>query len=110
MNARDIKTIEIDTRTWFDKVNGNTYFAQIITVNFGRKNETTIINPFQYGYSSFEEFALKHVAKVLKLRKPLDVYKWKDGKLTKNFALRSTVRRGCKKRELLHIADGYYIY
>ncbi|MBQ6728268.1 MAG: hypothetical protein IJQ87_04930 [Clostridia bacterium] len=107
MKTRDIKTIDINTRTWFDKINGNTYFAQVITINYGMKSERTIINPFQYGYSSFDSFALKHAAEVLNLRRPLEAYTWKDGKLKKNFILRSDVRRGCKKRELLHIADGY---
>lgn len=56
MKVSDIKTIDVQTKTWFDKVNGNTYFAQRITLNFGMDNEFEFINPFQYGYSSFDFF------------------------------------------------------
>ena len=35
MKTTDLKTIDIKTLVWFDKVNGNSYFAQTITLNFG---------------------------------------------------------------------------
>ena len=37
MKTIEIKTIDVCTKTWFDKVNGNTYFAQEITLNFGNE-------------------------------------------------------------------------
>lgn len=61
MKIQDLKTIDVKTLTWFDKVNGNTYFAQEITLNFGMQNEKTLINPFQYGYSSFDYKAIELV-------------------------------------------------
>ena len=34
-----VKTIDVQVKEWFDKVNGNSYFAGIITINFGMKND-----------------------------------------------------------------------
>ena len=63
MKLQEVKTIDIKTLTWFDRVNGNTYYAQEITVNFAMPNEVTYYNPFQYGYSSFVCFALQRLGK-----------------------------------------------
>ena len=57
------QTIDITTYKWFDKINGNTYFAQEITLNYGTDQEQRFKNPFQYGYSSFEHFALEFLRK-----------------------------------------------
>ncbi len=45
-----VKTIDIQAKEWFDKVNGNSYFSGVITVNFGMPDERTFKMPFQYGY------------------------------------------------------------
>jgi len=46
------KTIDIEAKEWFDRVNGNSYFSAIATVNFGTKNEKNIKVRFQYGYEN----------------------------------------------------------
>ena len=62
----NIKTIDINAKQWFDKVNGNSYFSVVITLNLGMKakysipkdmhtsitqlSETIINIPYQYGY------------------------------------------------------------
>ena len=46
-----IKTLDIQAKEWFDKVNGNSYFSAQATINFGMKDEKTVYIPFQYGYS-----------------------------------------------------------
>lgn len=56
MKATDLKTVDIQTLEWFDKVNGNSYFASLITLNFGMDNEVELKNQFQYGYGSAHEF------------------------------------------------------
>ena len=63
MTDLEIKTIDIKTLKWFDRINGNTYFAQEITLNYGLPNEETIFNPFQYGYSSYDYFAFEKLQK-----------------------------------------------
>ena len=102
MKARDIKTIDVITKTWFDKVNGNTYFAQRITINRGRKNEIVLTNPYQYGYSSYDWFAADFVMRELNLKTNLHKYPicgYRNCKILFN----NEVIRNCKKRELLHI-------
>lgn len=47
-----IKTIDINARTWFDKVNGNSYFSAIVVLNYGTPEAKEIKLPFQYGYGS----------------------------------------------------------
>lgn len=46
----NIKTIDINARTWFDKVNRNSYFSAIIVVNYGTAEAKELKLPFQYGY------------------------------------------------------------
>ena len=45
-----IKTIDVNALNWFDKINGNSYFAGTVTINYGMKLEKTYKMPFQYGY------------------------------------------------------------
>lgn len=104
MKTRDIKTIDVITKTWFDKVNGNTYFAQHITINSGKRNAIILLNNFQYGYSSFDYFAKKFVSEKLNLKSDLaDSYDLcsSRGKIKFN----NIIIRNCKKRELLNIQN-----
>lgn len=50
-----VKTIDIEAKQWFDKVNGNSYFSARATINFGTPEEKTFKVPFQYGYGSHFE-------------------------------------------------------
>jgi hypothetical protein len=45
-----IKTIDVNAKEWFDKVNGNSYFSGTITLNYGMKTQKELAMPFQYGY------------------------------------------------------------
>ena len=56
MKLENIKTIDVQTKEWFDKVNGNSYFASIITLNFGMPDEVELRNKFQYGYETQHEY------------------------------------------------------
>ena len=48
-----LRTIDIQAKEWFDKVNGNSYWSARVTLNFGLPSEKTIVLPFQYGYGDF---------------------------------------------------------
>ena len=52
-----MKDLNISVKKWFDKVNGNTYFAALITID----NKESILLPFQYGYGSQWEQEAKAV-------------------------------------------------
>jgi len=100
MKANNIKSIDVLTKCWFDKVNGNTYFAQKITINRGKKSEETIFNPFQYGYSSYNHFALQFVRDHYNLKTDITKYEFYS-----NISFNNEVIRGCKKRDLTHISE-----
>lgn len=96
-----IKTIDIDVLEWFDKVNGNSYFAGIVTLNYGIKSEKVITMPFQYGYG---EHYIDIAGKLLQERgyiKPEKYFVlWRYCK-DNNIILRTYKRENCKKSELL---------
>ena len=98
MNAKDIKTIDITTLTWFDRTYGNTYFAQSITINFAMPDQMQITNPFQYGYSSYEFEAIKRIKEVI------SDFSLREHELRDNgIVLRHTKHENCKQRELKNI-------
>src|SRR5574338_49339 len=96
-----VKTVDVIALEWFDKVNGNSYFAGTVTVNFGMKTEKTFNMPFQYGYGDhykYEAFKLLQQNKVIPEQKN-SVSAWvyyQDN----NIIARYTKHEGCKKAEL----------
>ncbi len=101
-----IKTIDVDAKEWFDKVNGNSYFAGIVHVNYGMKTEKRFIMPFQYGYGS----QYKQEAITLLKREGLTSIPDKDYVplwrycSEKNIILRTNLQEKCLKRELTNIS------
>ena len=98
-----VKTIDIQAKTWFDKVNGNSYFAGIVTVNFGMSDEKQFKMPFQYGYGDqyiYEAFTLLIDAGLI----PVD---WKNSPSyharENGVILRANNQKNCKQRELKNI-------
>ena len=98
-----IKTIDVNALEWFDRINGNSYFAGTVTVNYAMQSEKTYAIPFQYGYGdSYQHAALN----VLKENKALrDKYNRPLWKYCENngIILRTTKHENCKKSELLNI-------
>jgi hypothetical protein len=102
-----IKTIDINAKEWFDKVNGNSYFAGTITLNYGMKSGETFLMPFQYGYgSSFEQEAKATLTQFNKISgawsQPLSMY-CRENKIL----YRSSIIENCKKKELKEIETIY---
>lgn len=102
----NLKTIDINALEWFDKVNGNSYFAGTVTVNYGMPDEQTFNMPFQYGYGSqYEQEAFKVLAEAgltgyndwgKNNRQP-----WGTSTLReKGVIVRSHIQKNCKQREL----------
>ena len=100
MKTRDIKTIDITAKEWFDKVNGNSYFSARLTINYGMKNSHQIFMPFQYGYGSqYEWVSIEQMAKELNLKKIKELSDlWR---MKKQIILRSHIDRGCKKADVI---------
>tara|TARA_R110002167_G_C12140725_1_gene600162 strand:- start:100 stop:429 length:330 start_codon:yes stop_codon:yes gene_type:complete len=101
------KTIDLNAKTWFDKVNGNSYFSGTITLNYGTETEETFLMPFQYGYGSqHEQEAKKILTEFNKISTPygLSLYSYcKDN----NIILRHSLKKNCLKRELKQIETNY---
>lgn len=100
MKTKDIKTIEVVAKEWFDKTYGNSYFSANIYVN----DKLVKTLPFQYGYGDHYEYVAfkwikKHIlSKQLSKKLRADNFYWlKD--ITK-IAVFTVKHENCLKREL----------
>ncbi len=103
MKTRQIKTIDINAKEWFDKINGNSYFSAEIIINFGLKNSKLITLLFQYGYGDQYRFkAFEAIKKELNCFRAMDVYTsyWRAYEKY-NIIVRHNLKTNCLKRELL---------
>jgi hypothetical protein len=91
-----VKTIDINAKEWFDKVNGNSYFSGVVTVNYGLKDCKEFKLPFQYGYGDSyidNAFVLLAKEKIINLNRG-----YYSACIDKKIILRSNITRNCKKR------------
>jgi hypothetical protein len=95
-SAPTVQTIDIQAKEWFDKINGNSYFAGLITVNFGMPTEKRYTMPFQYGYGSQYEQEAREILINKGLIPTKDSYELRQS----GIIIRSSIQRNCKKREL----------
>jgi hypothetical protein len=58
---KEIRSVFVECREWFDKINGNTYFSARIWINGGQ----VAILPFQYGYG--DQFIYEAQRKLIEL-------------------------------------------
>ena len=102
MKKSKIKTLDVNCLEWFDKINGNSYFAATIIINYQMKTEKRFILPFQYGYGDqyrFKAFEkLQKEGYIPKEEKSFWMYCDKNKIIT-----RFTKHENCKKRELKNI-------
>jgi len=104
-----IQTIDINAYEWFDKVNGNSYFASVIVLNYGLKTEKTVKLPFQYGYGdSYKYEALKEL-EIAGLIHGVKKYSHGGSEDIYNFCqrnkivIRTSKQQNCKKSDLKNI-------
>lgn len=106
MKKINIKTIDINAKEWFDRINGNSYFAGTITVNYGLPSQININIPFQYGYGShYIDMAGKELTEqeLIKLEHYTNggnesLWRYCDNH---NIILRTSKQENCLKRELM---------
>lgn len=97
--AYQLQTIDINAKEWFDKVNGNSYFAGSITLNFGQPDAITLNMPFQYGYG---DYYLWKAVETLKNQKILPEYVSTFHQLQDaGTIIRYNIERRCKKGDLM---------
>lgn len=107
-----IKTIDIVALEWFDRVNGNSYFAGTVTVNKAMKTEKSVGMEFQYGYGDhYKDMAFKALedAKIIKDREKYPTTGGSEAPFRycdrKKIILRSTKHENCKRKELKYFAS-----
>jgi len=94
-----IKTLDINAKEWFDKINGNSYFSGDITINYGMKTEKTINMPFTYGYGNHY---IDEAEKILLNNGYIkDLYHCLSRHCKENgIILRTSKKENCKKKDL----------
>lgn len=102
-----IKTIDVNALEWFDKVNGNSYFAGTVIINYGLPDQKGFKMPFQYGYEDFYvdvagDLLQKNGFINLKTDSKYNIRLWQYCR-DNNIILRTTKHKDCKKRELMYI-------
>lgn len=93
---KQIKTIDVNAREWFDKTYGNSYFSAEVVINYGMSDAEKIVLPFQYGYGDHYQYA---AVKALKERGYTDAEQlWQLS--ARGVITRANIQRNCKKRDL----------
>ena len=98
-----IKTVDVNCREWFDRVNGNSYFSGVVTINYGTKSAVVINLPFQYGYGShYQDMAFKAIIDNINKKSLKNIYSMSYWRYynDNNIIYRHSMQTGCKKREL----------
>ena len=95
----DIKTIDVQAKQWFDKVNGNSYFSARVTVNFGMPGEFEIRIPYEYGYGDcYKQAALKALQDIGLLSGITALWQARD---KFGIIIRASKQEGCLKRDIV---------
>ena len=105
-----MKTLDINAKEWFDKVNGNIYFSAVVIVDYGTKKEKMLTLPLQYGYGDHYQYEAmtELVAKGLlpefikegdTMRETNSIAPWRYCQ-DNNIILRTSKQENCLKREL----------
>ena len=109
IDGQTVKTIDINCFEWFDKVNGNSYFACEVSINYGLKSAKIVKVPYQYGYGDqFKHAAFKQLEDdgIIK-----GVRKYENGSTEgfwqycerRHITLTTRKHENCKKSELKNI-------
>lgn len=102
-----MKTLDINVKTWTDKLYGNTYFAGTFVTNYGTKTEKTYLIPFQYGYGE------QCLEEVKNLCTEFNIISLPYYESLRNFCksndiiLRFNMQENCKKSDLKKIVTNY---
>lgn len=97
-----MKTIDIQAKEWFDRINGNSYFSMQITIDFGLKTEQTIYVPMQYGYGNQFEYEAKYeLIKNGLLKQDFENLAWWQIKEKTGIILRTSIATNCLKRDVV---------
>ena len=103
LESMKIKTIDVNAKEWFDRVNGNSYFAGTVTINYGMKSEKTLRMPFQYGYGDhYMDIANACLVESNYISPDYNMALWMYCR-ENNIILRNSKIENCKKREVENV-------
>lgn len=98
----NIKTIDVNAKEWFDRVNGNSYFSAAVTINYGMPDEFSFPVPFQYGYGdSYRHAAFKELQKQGIIPEQDDRTSYWQYYRDNNIIDRHSIKERCLKREVI---------
>ena len=103
-----IKTIDVNAKEWFDRVNGNSYFSGTIIINYGMKDQTELTMPFQYGYGDMymqiaREMLWQYTFTGKNKPEINQNYPLTMQCRANNIILRHNIQTGCKKKEVENV-------
>lgn len=97
---QSVSTIDIQAKEWHDKVNGNSYFSAVITLDFAQPTERVITVPFTYGYGNHYITESLHVLQTSGVLPEHTIYNLSEFCRENNIILRASIKRNCLKREV----------
>lgn len=100
MRTKEIKTIDVNAKEWFDKVNGNSYFSCKVIINMSMDNEKILLIPFQYGYGNQFEYAAFKKLKEVGIFSKKEYFALFRACEENKIILRTHKEVNCKKRDL----------
>ena len=94
-----MKTIDVNAKQWWDKINGNSYFSAVVTVDYALPTEKQIKVPFQYGYGdSYEQGAFTALQESgIYTGNARQLWGLRD----EGVIIRKDIEKGCKKRDVV---------
>lgn len=104
-----IQTIDVSALEWFDSINGNSYFAGKVIINYGTDSQVTLPLAYQYGYGEQYEYeALKAIKKAFSIDIDMNGSLWRFCD-SHQIILRSN-KRSAKKAELRGIQKAFELW
>lgn len=98
---KTIKAIEVNAKEWFDRTNGNSYFAGNIYIEFDNYRVVEITMPFQYGYGTHYQQEAKATLTQFNYISTEYGESLKTYCERNNIKYRTNFKENCLKRELL---------
>tara|TARA_R110000868_G_scaffold106702_1_gene292425 strand:- start:1337 stop:1666 length:330 start_codon:yes stop_codon:yes gene_type:complete len=102
-----LNTIDVISKEWFDKVNGNSYFSGTVTLNYGTETEESFLMPFQYGYGNQHEQEAKCILTEFNKISSSWTQSLYSYCKENNIKFCSSIQKECKQKELKEIENQY---
>lgn len=106
IRPRKVKTVDVYAKEWFDRVNGNSYFAGKIIVNYGTASCKEYIMPIQYGYDShYQDMAFKKLQAVGAIPEQAENVRYWRYYDEHGIIYRHSKESNCLKRQLMEYVE-----